>query len=127
MSITIEPTITPITGELRTPIDKLVDEIVLERVKAGMAVLEAEHGPDWVDKIDLRELDLKDGHRCVLGQVYGDYSYAVESLHEKYLGKYGSSDDWGVAHGFTINHGGWGELQETWEDVLRPMISRNGG
>lgn len=29
--------------------------------------------PDWYTKIDLTIFDMTDAHRCVLGQVYGEY------------------------------------------------------
>lgn len=112
-------------GEQRTENEKLYDAVVLERVKRGMEFLEREHGPDWVDKIDLMALDLKDAATCVLGQVYDDevslaaddrrtgYEYACDEVLDGQL-----ASDYGFC---AITHE-WNALQEAWEDMLTPLV-----
>lgn len=46
-----------------------------EQIAKGVEYLDKDLGQAWVDWIDLRELDLSDGHYCVIGQCYGHYSY----------------------------------------------------
>lgn len=43
-----------------------------DRVAAGVAWLDA-NAPDWLDRIDLDELQMDDCCRCMLGQVFDDY------------------------------------------------------
>jgi hypothetical protein len=124
-------------GEQRTAITKLVDELVLERVKAGIALLEHEYGPAWVDKIDLKELDLVEGDVCVLGQVYADADI------RPYLGEGESEDDFengytkgcrildiertDALYGFLDDNEAaitFRALQRTWEQVLTPMVTK---
>jgi hypothetical protein len=47
---------------------------VQQRVIKGMAFLDANAIPSWEQAIDLDRLDLADQSRCVLGQIYGNYS-----------------------------------------------------
>lgn len=125
----------PTYGEQRTEKEKLYDAVVLERVKNGIAFLEKQHGPDWVNLIDLSTLRLDDGSACVLGQVYEDhseysddwtgYGYAIQTFKEL------QSFPERVAHGFTTqdtnsysNSNGWNALQQAWEDVLTPMVTK---
>ena len=46
-----------------------------ERVEAGAAWLEANR-PGWVDRINLKTLNLGDPCKCVLGQEFGTYGVA---------------------------------------------------
>lgn len=129
----------------RTDLEKEIDAEVLERVKRGIALLQEEHGDGWVEKIDLKTLCLADGARCVLGQIYAD----------KALEDYGDDDGWwshpphgynwamsnieafdqdpgGEDHGFCITDeemeedDSWAPLQEAWERVLTPLVTRIG-
>lgn len=43
------------------------------RVAAGAAYLDVVVGPQWVDRIDLKVLDLGSTQDCVVGQLVGDY------------------------------------------------------
>jgi hypothetical protein len=127
MSTTVEPEVKSF-GEQRTALQKEVDAAVLERVKRGMALLEERHGPDWVGMIDLAELDLRDGHSCVLGQVYlaseeGDgYSCGVIDLDIEVTDhNYGFS----VTDDELLDLGedtAWERLQKVWEYVLTPHV-----
>lgn len=59
-------------GELRSNAEKIADEVVKERVLAGIEVLNDKYGPDWVDKVDPATLCVSSTIACVLGQVYHD-------------------------------------------------------
>lgn len=51
---------------------------VQTRVQKGMAFLD-EYGPDdWRNAIDLDSLDLREATSCVLGQLYGVYSFVED-------------------------------------------------
>jgi hypothetical protein len=87
-------------GEQRTPLQEAIDEVVLEKVKRGIAVLEEKYGPDWVDRIDLDTLDLGESDSCVLGQVYAgaELSDAEWEWFHSYLEDHDSFySNWGVA------------------------------
>jgi hypothetical protein len=43
-----------------------------ERVAAGAAWLDTNH-PGWVERIDMRQLDMADACHCVIGQTIGNY------------------------------------------------------
>lgn len=103
-----------------------IDAIVLARVKAGIEFLQEEYGEDWVDKIDLRKLNLKEGSRCVLGQVYGDYGRACDKFGWSRL------KDEPVSHGFLIENwkagnyakeDDWAQLQAAWEQEIAALIT----
>jgi hypothetical protein len=42
--------------------------------------------PLWRDRVDLRTLDMADGNRCVLGQLFGDYVTGLTLLATDDLG-----------------------------------------
>jgi hypothetical protein len=101
-------------GELRTDIQKTIDEELLGRIKAGIALLEEEYGSDWVEHIDMETFDISDTRCCVLGQLYGHYT-----VGSRQLGIHGPS------YGFDLvsSDHRWDDLQEAWEYVLTPRIS----
>lgn len=101
----------------RTDLQKKVDAIVLERVKAGMKLLQRKYGEDWIDKIDLRSLRLENCSHCVLGQVYGDYSDGKRDLGLTWLGA--KEDEDPGTYGFNSNN--LPQLQNAWVNVLREM------
>lgn len=53
---------------------------IKERVQAGAELLDREE-PGWEQRIDVRELDLQDACRCILGQLYGDYDDGIALIH----------------------------------------------
>lgn len=120
--------------EMRTPQQRDYDELVMERVKAGIALLEREHGPDWVDKIDLKSLDLKEGSACVLGQVYADaaseldedgYAWGNGYEYATLSGKVeGLCDENDADFGFYTDDDEWEPLQRAWEAALTPLVKR---
>lgn len=104
--------------DMRSEEQKQIDKIILNRVKAGIKLLQAKHGDGWVDKIDLRKLNLSSGSCCVLGQVYGDYCDGQERL--------GIDDTDAEKHGFYLNDEGrydYDDLGEAWERELTKMIA----
>jgi hypothetical protein len=52
---------------------------IRERVQSGAAWLD-QHHPGWPDRIDLERLEMEHCHRCILGQVIGDYYQAPLEL-----------------------------------------------
>lgn len=48
-------------------------------VARGVALLDADR-PGWRHLVDVKQLDMWDYKRCVLGQVYGDYLSGVREL-----------------------------------------------
>ena len=125
--------------EQRTEPQKKYDAAVMERVKQGMALLEREYGPDWVEHITPDKLDLRSGASCVLGQVYGTY---VDGLRTLWPGLAHRVDDedmtWdtvsqtlGVEFGFFADKAvgpsdhpeEWKALDAAWQDALNPQVT----
>lgn len=120
MLVEAAPVERPTFGEERTEEQKLYDAAVLERVKRGIALLEREHGPEWIEKINLATLALDSGSHCVLGQIYDDasqhdgYYYA---LTRKVLP--GVNDHNDHEFGFYAVDDDWEPLQAAWENEIR--------
>lgn len=75
-------------SKLQIEVDRRTRRSVLE----GIELLKKVHGEDWVDRIDLDSLDLMNGDRCVLGQLYGNYERGCKELSiESKDGLYGFS------------------------------------
>ena len=55
-------------------------EVYESSVAKGAAFLDKEADFNWRDQIDVTTLDLGVADRCILGQLYGDYSDGVWSL-----------------------------------------------
>lgn len=92
------------------------NEIFDARVQNGIAKLNAVHGTNWADKIDVTKLDLSDSDTCVLGQVYGAY---VDGLRELGLSVYGMDAQ---NYGFTTIDSGDPsneKIQAAWLRVLK--------
>lgn len=87
-----------------------VPDTVEEAVSFGIAVLD-EHAPGWATGIDVETLYLKDGDRCVLGQLFGDYGVGCDML-DLY-------DDTPERCGFTASgYRPWAPLQAEWRRVI---------
>lgn len=54
--------------------------VLKQRVERGAALLDKRH-PEWCKRIDLVKLNMRDGHQCVLGQVYGHFGNGLTELH----------------------------------------------
>lgn len=55
--------------EQRTAAEKIEDAEVKARVLKGLEVLREQYGEDWVEHIDVADLDLSSASRCILGQL----------------------------------------------------------
>lgn len=84
--------------------DETAEDVVLPvevRVKQGMALLDEKHGPEWVDRIDVDTLNLRDSCRCVLGQLNGgDYDRGLSAVGINPHTKYDTAED--IANGFDL-------------------------
>lgn len=52
-----------------------------QRVQRGIAILDGLGPEGWRDRVDLDDLEIASGYRCILGQVYGEYFLAPKKLH----------------------------------------------
>jgi hypothetical protein len=50
-------------------------------IRSAARRLDAALPAGWRDRVDRAALDLTDGRRCVLGQLYGDYLVGVTTLY----------------------------------------------
>ena len=56
---------------------------ISDAVQEGIDMLyEHFRGGSWLERVDVTCLDLGDGTRCVLGQVFGDYMHGLEVLYD---------------------------------------------
>jgi hypothetical protein len=82
-----------------------------ERVAAGVALLDQKR-PGWDAEVDLTLLLLASCDRCVLGQLYGDYSRATDVFDE---------DDYPEQYGFDLFEGDpltYEDLTAEWKRVI---------
>lgn len=110
--------------ERRSTAQKTYDEEVKARVQAGINFLYKEYGAGWVDKIDMRTLELSDGASCILGQVFDEKTEEEDGFFDD--GYVWASDNFfggesGSEFGFCTINGAesWGPLQEAWEEELK--------
>lgn len=140
-------------GEQRTAKQVEIDKTVMERVKVGMARLEREYGPDWMDHIDLDRFNIRNADACVLGQVYDGAEITDEQMNKAqnagisaYPGAMGYelgraiidgdllTPEGVVAHGFEAgehythqaeNAAEWDALQHVWHaEIERQQLER---
>ena len=107
-------------GEQRTMIEKKIDAELKARVERGLALLRETHGPNFADHINLKTLELEHDSVCVLGQLYGNYSYGVNELFD------GSLQE-SVKHGFDLAPGddaNFSQLDVIWQEALTPQVTR---
>jgi len=57
----------------------VAEATIEQRVAAGAAWLD-QHEPGWLDRIDAWGLDLASSCRCILGQVYGSFYAAPDTV-----------------------------------------------
>ena len=65
-------------------INKVTPELISyakAAVKRGVKALDKGR-PGWEEEIDLTQLDLSSPSFCMLGQIYGDFSYGCSALSE---------------------------------------------
>lgn len=88
-----------------------VDRTIKARVIAGIELLKEKYGENWVEHIDMEKFDIANGERCILGMVYGRYTFGLERLaipeHE------------GAVYGFSTLGGG---VEDNWEDLQAAWI-----
>lgn len=76
----------------RSEVERQLDEIALEHVERGIALLNEHLGPDWPNKVDQKTLDLMSPTSCVLGQLFADVrpteeQFVAASEHNRYLAR----------------------------------------
>lgn len=72
-------------------------------VDKGCKLLDERLGPEWVEKIDLRQLQLASNCDCVLGQLSIDVCGVAHSYEDACIGLFREiSDDSVVEHGFLL-------------------------
>lgn len=99
------------------------EDMIRERVRRGIAMLDNKGPRDWRYKIDLGTLDMISSKRCVLGQVYGFLGYGLNELGMKTLHAWMDDPKWREVcdHGFALLSGDpvdFGRLTEIWREEL---------
>lgn len=99
--------------------------LVSERVAAGAAWLD-KVDPGWEFKVDPNTLSMKDGCRCVCGQVfaevanspdhfYSGYAYVRDVLRPQYAPQAPGWPAWSMQHGFTYDGR---QVNDTWKALV---------
>lgn len=95
-----------------------VGEETMLRVKRGVEWLDANY-PGWESKVIINTLDMSNGCRCILGQLFqskvrndwqSGFCYALDYNYINFR-----EAKW---FGFDAPPGTWDELQAAWEKVL---------
>jgi len=86
---------------------------ITNRVKAGIAFLDARYGKGWRKDIDKKQLDLSDSESCPLGQTDSDYNEHQDKLE--------LTDRVAYDLGFHIDPKPGDEYPEAWNDLSRPI------
>lgn len=81
-----------------------------KRISNGIKLLDKEFGRNkWLEKIDLKMLDLSDGEVCMVGQLFG--SFWDSHFKSKNITIYDMEDS-GEEYGFYLNSGEEGNNAE---------------
>lgn len=108
---------------------RITKETAVERVARGVALLDAVD-PGWFNRIHLPTLELWNCHRCVLGQLRGEYWDGAEWLFKR---RYYETGALASAHGFYLVYAesdddgfNYHRLTEAWLEVIaarqKPII-----
>jgi hypothetical protein len=84
------------------------DELAQEMAAEGEKWLD-EHEPEWDKKVEAEDLDMGSWRWCVLGQVYGDFTYRPAEMPDP------------VTLGFDVGIGGvkhYEPLDRAWQAIL---------
>lgn len=97
------------------------------RVKKGAAHLD-KRIPDWFEQVKIRPLDMKSGCRCVLGQLFGDYSPGAIGVASMSLDEMSEDERLGFDVPATIKYDEsepyYRKLTELWRDEIRQRRGR---
>jgi hypothetical protein len=99
------------------------------RVGRGAEWLDAREHPSWRQRINLRNFDMTNPCRCVLGQVFGNYWDAlVDHGPDPVVDADGEVHEWEVEHGFNLpqdqeDDADWDALERAWVNYLREDAS----
>lgn len=95
------------------------DQASCDIVRRGAAFLDERVGLDWPLKIDLEVFDLAVTDKCVLGQLYGEYSVGVDRLLRRDL----DAADYGF---WALSSYGWDGLDACWREVIGELQAERG-
>lgn len=93
-----------------------------QAVKQGTALLDAQR-PGWRDRIGVRDIEMDDARRCILGRLYGTYQKGLEAL---WPGKTEDEQiDMAESHGFQLaaehDDDYWEALWQLWDAELKKV------
>jgi len=88
-------------------------------VERGIALLD-EHAPaDWIGNVDIERLDMGSGRNCILGQVFGNYSWGLSALRTTMEGEPSWKFGFNLYFKSVFELGNWSALTEEWKRALR--------
>ena len=93
---------------------KWLDKRRAKKAAANGAALLDEESPGWETLIELEYLDIEDGRKCILGQVYGNYS------HGKFALKLDARQ--AAEHGFLPNARPPQYVEEAWAEEVNARL-----
>ena len=97
------------------------EKVIRGRVARGAELLDSIR-PGWRKEVDLDRLDLSSCHECVLGQLFGGYTYGEDELQRAVPDfYYDHSVSIGAFYGFskTIREDfRWEDLNKAWREEI---------
>src|SRR5207237_6491262 len=97
--------------DMRSRAEEIADRRLKKRVLKGLEALKTKHGDDWANHITPSRLRMREGSRCVLGQVYGDYRDGLLALGLENGEEYGFNAE--EERGITYEN-----LDQAWQHVF---------
>lgn len=91
------------------------DKIARRRIRRGIIFLDAQKS-GWREEINLETFKMNHEEHCILGQVFGSYTPACESL--------GIDQDIAAHMGFVrTKRVGWKRLSKMWRKALKAELT----
>lgn len=89
------------------------------QIAKGMALLDQKR-PGWETEINLNRLDISHCYHCVLGQIYGEFAYGINTLEIE--------EDAARFYGFAYpNSMQWDQLTNEWRAAIAQRLERQEG
>lgn len=84
-----------------------------QNIQKGVEFLDQNY-PNWLDKVDVSELDLSDCHQCIMGQLFGHYIKGKRKYGGEKMKKFGFSVEIGL-----LSDKQFEQLTEEWKQAIK--------
>ena len=97
---------------------------IVNRVKAGMALLDAWR-PGWQHQIDIPKLDISQPRDCILGQLAGGFSLGAAQLMLDQPEGFVGEPNWAIAYGFDGPTRSYSSLTKEWKRQITHALDHS--